>query len=76
MDKLDKKDQIKVWIKKIILYHLLFMNDFDATCERSKPTRVPCIGIEFGIGKCGILVIKRSRYERSYDIKLPDKQEN
>ena len=29
MDKLDKKDQIKVWIKKIILYHLLFMNDFD-----------------------------------------------
>ena len=33
------------------------------------------IGMEFGIDKCGILVMKRSRYKQSEGIKLPNDQE-
>ena len=33
------------------------------------------IGMEFGIDKCGILVMKRGRYKNSEGIKLPNDQE-
>ena len=33
------------------------------------------IGMEFDIDKCGILVMKRGRYKKSEEIKLPNDQE-
>ena len=64
--------------------HFLFMDDLKlyAKDEKQLDSLVNTvqifsldIGMEFGIGKCGILVMKRGRYKKSEEIKLPNDQE-
>ena len=64
--------------------HLLFMDDLQLYGKEEKqPDSLVStvqiftlgIGMEFGIGKCGILVMKRGRYKKSEGIKLPNDQE-
>ena len=64
--------------------HLLFMDDLKlyAKDEKQLDSLINIvqifslgIGIEFGIEKCGILVMKRGRYKKSEGIKLPNDQE-
>ena len=59
--------------------HLLFMNDLRlySRSEKVQTVQTVCvfsedIGMEFGIEKCAILVMKKGKIVKSVDIELPD----
>ena len=67
--------------KEYKLNHLLFMDDLKLYAKSEEQTNTLVrtvyvfstdIGMEFGIKKCGILIMKRSEIVKSEGIKLPD----
>ena len=71
----------KLGKKEYKLNHLLFMDDLKLYAKSEKQTNTLVrtvhvfstdIGMEFGIKKCGILTMKRSKIVKNEGIKLPD----